>query len=668
MKGMVIPMKKCISMLSLATLTVFASFLIAATNVSNTAFAATGFTDFPAGAEVDFLIDQGIINGYEDGTFRPFNEITRAEFTAMLCRAMKKEDSAKSLAGQSGFSDVKPSNWASGYIQWAKNNGIINGVGGGRFDPQGNVTYEQAVKMIVLAMGYEESLAESKGGYPKGYMSIGQSAGLYIDVPGVKWESPAGAAAEKNTRQVVSYTMYNAFCDTSLSAKCRKLLTDITNDGMTELEKEKAIHDYLVLNTAYDYDNYRQGTIPDKSYTHKGVIFDGVGVCAGYASATKLLMNMAGIECVTVIGTAGNGGGHAWNIIKINGAYYNLDTTWDDPVPNKAGYVRYNYFNISDETLSKDHNWEKGKYPSCAADMVPALYGGKEFDVYLDDEIIPTLDEKLLEKMLTRVDGDEETPEPSSTPVLINDPEYKDIYDRGYSIGYSRGEAAGKKNASRDGYDEVAIAMGTEGLNDRAEEDFNEGFERGWAAGYEVGSKARAAEKSAADASLLKPIEQIFILPNLPLVVEEGAAIQFNFQVNEIVVRQGVDGNNEPNPDKTTIKLSCEILKIANRKNGPPTFNIVLYRHGDGGIPSDTVEFSRFFSEVPIYTHSAGGLGIFDGGEAKKKVGDTFEVTAVFNSGFPNVASTSDVYMNDVCVSFNHGLGAIYDSYLSNGN
>jgi uncharacterized protein YvpB len=172
---------------------VFASFLIAAANVSNAAFAATDFTDFSVGAEVNFLIDQGIINGYEDGTFRPRNEITRAEFTAMLCRAMKEENSAKSLTGQSEFSDVKSSNWASGYIQWAKNNGIINGVGDGRFDPQGNATYEQTVKMIVLAMGYEERLAESKGGYPRGTSSddVGENtSGAAITGPAISGVTP----------------------------------------------------------------------------------------------------------------------------------------------------------------------------------------------------------------------------------------------------------------------------------------------------------------------------------------------------------------------------------------------------------------------------------------------------------------------------------------------
>jgi hypothetical protein len=693
MKGTVIPMKKCISMLSFVAFAVFASFLIA----------AAGFTDFSAGAEVDFLIGQGIINGYEDGTFRPYNAITRAEFTAMLCRAMKEEGSAKSLAGQSEFSDVEPSNWASGYIQWAKNSGIINGVGGGRFDPQGNVTYEQTVKMIVLAMGYEESLAESKGGYPKGYMDIGQSAGLYIDVPGLEWEVPAGAEADENTRQVVAYTMYNAFCDTSLAAKCRKLLTDIIDDGMTELEKEKAIHDHLVLNTAYDYDNYLNDTIPAVSYTHKGVIFNGVGVCAGYASATKLLMNMAGIECVTVIGTAGIGGsrgGHAWNIVKINGAYYHLDTTWDEAVPDKAGYVRYSYFNISDETISKDHNWEKGKYPSCAADMNPALYGEEEREPYPADEIMPTLDEKVLEEMLKtgktpsparHIPTQEEIWDPTYTYTHYG-PEYRYewCYVTGYHIGYQQGEVHGSRDQS---YDDTH-SNGYVNADERA--GYEDGYKQGYADGYKIGYESDFAQMKRAEAkgrsdgeakgysdgkagvpyddsptnssdnnyatqykigystgyakgkieATPEQAEPVFNLPDLPMTLQfrdrsSEQNVLFEMQINEIAVKSGTDDSNKPN---TTVTLSCEILQIKTLGTPPPYIKVRIDRF-DEKKQSVTIN-----SEKRVGT---GDLGIFSWGAtaALKQVGDTFEVTVVFDSGFPNVTSAGSYYSNYVKLS-----------------
>lgn len=150
-----------------------------------------------------------------------------------------------------------------------------------------------------------------------------------------------------------------------LNSKADQIISSIIKPDMSDIQKEIAIHNYIVLNTKYDYDNYLHNTIPDESYTPYGVLVKGVGVCQGYAGATKLLLNKVGIECMVVRGKA-NGGRHAWNIVKINGEYYNLDTTWDDPAPDIAGFVRFKYFNLSDQEISKDHKLDDGQNcPQC---------------------------------------------------------------------------------------------------------------------------------------------------------------------------------------------------------------------------------------------------------------------------------------------------------------
>ena len=65
---------------------------------------------------------------------------------------------------------------------------------------------------------------------------------------------------------------------------------------------------------------------------------------------------MSGIESHVVTGTA-NGIAHAWNKVKIGGSYYNLDVTWDDPVPDVDGRITYGYFNVTDEELRRNHTW-----------------------------------------------------------------------------------------------------------------------------------------------------------------------------------------------------------------------------------------------------------------------------------------------------------------------
>ena len=134
------------------------------------------------------------------------------------------------------------------------------------------------------------------------------------------------------------------------------------NKANSELEKELIIHDYLVLNGQYDYDNYLNGTIPKESYSAYGLLVNHTGVCNSYAYSMKYLLAKAGIECEVVSGT-GNGGAHAWNIVKIDGNYYYVDATWDDPVPDVEGRIRYDYFNLSKDEMSKDHSWNTWEYP-----------------------------------------------------------------------------------------------------------------------------------------------------------------------------------------------------------------------------------------------------------------------------------------------------------------
>ncbi|GAB6108906.1 leucine-rich repeat domain-containing protein [Fusibacter bizertensis] len=139
------------------------------------------------------------------------------------------------------------------------------------------------------------------------------------------------------------------------------ILKNIIKDNMTDLEKEKAIHDYLVLNTKYDIDNYYNHTIPKDSYEEYGVILNGVGVCSGYAKATLLLLTLADIKAEIITGAAKSNGywlPHAWNRVLIDGVWYNLDVTWDDPVPDRGQTTpRTKYFNISDEAFRINHWW-----------------------------------------------------------------------------------------------------------------------------------------------------------------------------------------------------------------------------------------------------------------------------------------------------------------------
>lgn len=134
-------------------------------------------------------------------------------------------------------------------------------------------------------------------------------------------------------------------------------LTGITD----KLQQEYIIHDYIINNTTYDYENYKNGTIPQEDYTAYGALVNGIAVCEGYSKAALLLFNEVGIEAGIVTSSAMN---HAWNYVNIDNNYYHLDLTWDDPVP-ESNRIRYDYFNLTNTEMLRDHyGWNSETYPS----------------------------------------------------------------------------------------------------------------------------------------------------------------------------------------------------------------------------------------------------------------------------------------------------------------
>ncbi len=143
---------------------------------------------------------------------------------------------------------------------------------------------------------------------------------------------------------------------------CLVLDTCIKNE-MTEYEKEKRLHDYIIKNCEYSFGSDDN----DHEYRAYGALVEGQAVCNGYAEAFSLLLSCAGIENEFVVGTATSDGeeeNHAWNHVRINGEWYNVDSTWDDPV-GENNIIVHVYFNVTDDILWKDHYWDKEAYKKC---------------------------------------------------------------------------------------------------------------------------------------------------------------------------------------------------------------------------------------------------------------------------------------------------------------
>lgn len=146
----------------------------------------------------------------------------------------------------------------------------------------------------------------------------------------------------------------------AMKARVEKLVRPAVT--MTELEKEQYVHDFICQNVRYDK--------LKKSYSHEilGPLGQGLGVCEGIAKTVKILCDQLGIWCIVVISEANPEKNikyrHAWNIVKIGGAYYHLDATFDNTLSH-MGPIRYDYFNLDDGKVFRDHEPVIWKVPDC---------------------------------------------------------------------------------------------------------------------------------------------------------------------------------------------------------------------------------------------------------------------------------------------------------------
>lgn len=172
-------------------------------------------------------------------------------------------------------------------------------------------------------------------------------------------------------RQDLTYRTIEGGLDKAISdfnAAANEALSQI--QGLTDpVEIALVLHDWLVLKCEYNWTVAQVGGNPGNSpdpyvasgmpWTAYGAMAKGDAVCQGYALAYKYLLGQASIPCVYISSSAMN---HAWNGVQIDGNWYQVDATWDDPTINREGRVRHAYFLLSDETFGttgQHYGWDK---------------------------------------------------------------------------------------------------------------------------------------------------------------------------------------------------------------------------------------------------------------------------------------------------------------------
>lgn len=190
--------------------------------------APTGLSDIADSANAEAIqvaYDLGIVTGNPDGTFLPGKAVTRAEFAAMITRALAIPDSA--LAGYTAttFKDTAGYSWAVPYLAFCNSKGIMLGDGAGNVMPGRTINTNEAVTMVLRAIGYTSNSADLVGAWPANYVTKAQDLGIYEDVAAVLSVDKANAAQLIYNALTVNKVSVNSDGQTTQVTPAANLLT-----------------------------------------------------------------------------------------------------------------------------------------------------------------------------------------------------------------------------------------------------------------------------------------------------------------------------------------------------------------------------------------------------------------------------------------------------------
>ena len=150
--------------------------------------------------------------------------------------------------------------------------------------------------------------------------------------------------------------------------KVNEIYDNIINENMNDHDKIKAVHDYIINNTVYDEEKVNEidnGIINNYNLSNiaYGPLITGKGICSGYTDAMALFLDKMGITNYKISTES-----HTWNLVKLDGVWYHLDLTWDDPkvVNENINLLEYNFFLIDSKKLGEintgEHEYDRTIY------------------------------------------------------------------------------------------------------------------------------------------------------------------------------------------------------------------------------------------------------------------------------------------------------------------
>ena len=156
--------------------------------------------------------------------------------------------------------------------------------------------------------------------------------------------------------------------DREIYDAAKVVLNEVLKEGMSDLEKEIAIYNWLVSNVNYDgaYQDVMEETSGESATPYGGLV-NRTAICLGYITTFQLLMDLAEVECITIAGASfASQEDHGWNMVRLDGDWYCTDVTWDAnrQAWGGGGEKDWRFFNItSDDMAATDHQWDYANTP-----------------------------------------------------------------------------------------------------------------------------------------------------------------------------------------------------------------------------------------------------------------------------------------------------------------
>ena len=278
--------------------------------------------------------------------------------------------------------------------------------------------------------------------------------GDYLKSNIVGWKYHAEVDYENAT--ITNYINYiytsTAEQEDQVDAMIPQVLESLSLSGKTDYEKIKIIHDYIVNHITYTQNNDYE------CHSTYAALIKGEAVCQGYASLFYRLCREAGIECRYINGIAFEP--HAWNIVKLEGKWYNVDCTWDD---RDNGEIYYDFFLKSEEDF-----WGHERYSQFSSDEFMTQY--PMADISYETYVVKELEENNLSMTFNSIDDKEISATAEDTVKILffydNDngrcaKQLKDYASCDWIKDYEFVAIDGKRNDK----ETVKVFMNTYGLN-----------------------------------------------------------------------------------------------------------------------------------------------------------------------------------------------------------